>query len=381
MKKKELHVLYIITKLELGGAQKVCLSLFQGLRTHNHKSFLISGKEGPLVSSVTNGEGICLLGQLKREVSFLTMYNELSLFMHLFCYIRLLKKQYPDLIVHTHSTKAGLIGRWAAFFAHVSTRIHTVHGFGFHPYQNKIAWLINYMLEFFTSYITTHYICVSSSDIQTGKKLLSFFASKHSLIRAAASVPTNIIDRGKKRDGQLFVFGTVSCFKRQKNLIDLFSAFALCLEKNSNIHLEVIGDGLLRTKLESWIEKHNLKQHITLLGWRNNISDYLNRWDAFALTSLWEGLPCAIVEARYFKLPVITYNVGGISDIIFHKQNGFLCPPSNVMLFASYMIQLLNDPVMYHKLSTFNDQLHDFQPSSMIKAHLALYQYLTRNMT
>ena len=96
-----------------------------------------------------------------------------------------LKKQHPHLIVHTHSTKAGIIGRWAAFFAGIKKRIHTIHGYGFHAHQNKILWVSIYLIEFITSLITTHYVCVSSEDVKTGIKLFPHFSGKHSIIRAA----------------------------------------------------------------------------------------------------------------------------------------------------------------------------------------------------
>ena len=130
MEKREPHILYIITKLELGGAQKVCVTLFKHLRialgTH-----LISGDQGALVQEVAKETDVHLLPSLKREVSFFSLFNEIKNFFKLIQLIKKLKQKHPDLIVHTHSTKAGLIVRWAAFFAGVKTRIHTVYGFAF----------------------------------------------------------------------------------------------------------------------------------------------------------------------------------------------------------------------------------------------------------
>src|SRR5579872_6019108 len=108
---KKLHVLYIITKLELGGAQKVCLSLMHGLVQAGHQVSLISGNEGALVSEITSFNSVILLNSFKREVSLLNLFTELKNFFLIIKQIRRLKKIYPDLIVHTHSTKAGLVGR------------------------------------------------------------------------------------------------------------------------------------------------------------------------------------------------------------------------------------------------------------------------------
>ena len=220
MEKKELHVLYIITKLELGGAQKVCLSLFEGLHNNGNNTFLISGNEGPLATHVQNKKNVYLLPHFKREISLTSVTTELKTFFKLIRHIRTLKKKHPDLIVHTHSTKAGLLGRWAAFFAGITTRIHTVHGYHFHDHQPRFVWLISYLLELFTSFITTHYICVSSTDAQEGKKLLPGFSKKYSLIRAAVDWQQFYLPaRTTQMDTDtMFVVGTVACFKKQKNL-------------------------------------------------------------------------------------------------------------------------------------------------------------------
>ena len=94
-------------------------------------------------------------------------------------------------------------------------------------------------------------------------------------------------------DQQPFIFGTVACFKRQKNIIDLFKAFRLVRQKKPNAVLEVIGDGVLRPELEAWITQNALNDAIILHGWQNNVANHMIRWHAFVLSSLWEGLPCA----------------------------------------------------------------------------------------
>lgn len=376
MKKKEIQVLYIITKLELGGAQKICLSLFEQLQSLGHASFLISGNQGTLAKTDTKKNNIILLDTFKREVSVRTVLTEIKTFFFLIAHIRKLKKKHPHLIVHTHSTKAGLLGRWTAFFARVPTRIHTVHGFGFHPYQTKIGWWVNYVLELLTSFITTHYICVSSFDVKTGIRLLPRFAQKHSIIRAAVDqqrfIPAQRCEI--KTTDTPFVFGTISCFKKQKNLFDLLEAFKHCKQQNPQVKLEVIGDGHLRADLEQWIEKNNLKESIILHGWQHNVSAYLNCWDTFVLSSLWEGLPCAIIEARLSQLPVISYDTGGIHDVIYHGENGLLCKSKQIGTLAKHMLNLSTNQTLIYKLQNYSDDLSDFNQSAMIKQHIELYR-------
>lgn len=370
-KKKEIHVIYIVTKLELGGAQKVCLALFKALQKH-HQSWLISGTEGQLVSEAQSKSNVILLDSLKREVGF----SELKAFIDLVRTIKKQKNEYKDVIVHTHSTKAGYLGRWAAWFAGAKYRIHTIHGFGFHEHQSWISYLISYFFELITSFITTHYICVSTKDAETGILLLPYFSKKHSIIRAAVDDIQFMPAVKTSNMTHSFVFGTVSCFKEQKNIFDLLHAFAYTHMHNPHTKLEIIGDGFLRPQIEQWITQHNLEKVITLHGWKKDVAPLMRSWHAFLLSSLWEGLPCAIVEARFLKLPVIAYNVGGISDVINHGENGLLYKPNDTEALGKGMLCLANDKHLYEKLSSHKEDLSNFTTATMVEEHLALYRSL-----
>lgn len=382
---KKLNVLYILTKLELGGAQKVCLSLMQGLKDTGGTPSLISGTEGPLVDQAKKFDSVYLLKNFKREVGIFSFYKEFLLFFQLIKQIRKIKKQNPNLIVHTHSTKAGLVGRWAAFFAGVKNRMHTVHGFGFHEYQNKIAWIINYLLELITSFVTTHYICVSKNDQNTGKKLIPFFGKKSSVINAAVDYEKFYIPTQKTSDitSDRFILGTTSCFKPQKNLFDLLKAFKLTLEKIPNkknsILLQILGDGEQRTDIENWIKQNNLKNNIELLGWQNNVSEWMKNWNLFVMSSLWEGLPCAIVEARLSKLPVIAYAISGIPEVIFNNKNGFLVKAKDWKGLSKKIQMVISNHNLWKDMSNYEDDLKSFHNLYMINSHLALYKQQMKN--
>lgn len=378
--KKEIQVLYIITKLELGGAQKVCLSLLDGIKASGHESFLISGQEGPLVKNVESNSNVILLKEMTREVSLIKIVAEIKNFFALIKKIRELKKENPNLIVHTHSTKAGLIGRWAALFAGIKNRVHTVHGYGFHAHQNKFGWIINYSLELFTSLATTHYVCVSSEDVKTGIKLIPGFGKKYSIIRAAIDwnhfyVPARAINSFPENK-KPFIFGTIACFKKQKNLFDLLMAFEYAYLQNNNIRLEILGDGHLRPQIERWIIDHNLKNKIVLYGWQQDVPKFMAKWNAYVMSSLWEGLPCAIVEARLFRLPVLSYKTGGIHEVITSGQNGFLYPQKSWKELSSGMLAISANKYLYKKLQEHEDDLSDFNDKNMVNHHIDLYKGL-----
>ena len=372
--KKKLHIIYIITKLELGGAQKVCLSLFKHINTKNIVTHLISGKKGPLVHEIQSCTHSYLLSSMERRISFFS-FKELRNFILVIKLLRSIKKKYHHCIVHTHSTKAGLIGRWAAFFAGIHRRVHTVHGFGFHSYQNKIFWLINFSLEWLTSFITTHYICVSDHDLTIGTQCIPFFKKKSSLIRAAVYNEA-FIPAIHTKNHLPFIFGTVACFKHQKNIFDLLRAFNKVHAEYPETYLEIIGDGILRPQYEQWIQAHALSTHILLHGWHMHPQTIMQRWHAFTLTSLWEGLPCAIIEARLLKLPVLAYRVGGIDEVIIPNRNGLLYQPKDWHNFAEGMKQLVTNHQLFNSLITYQDNLSSFTRNHMITQHIQLYKEL-----
>ena len=379
MNKKRIPIVYIITQLELGGAKKVCLSLFKALQKAGCAAHLISGKSGPLVKEVSEHENVFLLPSMQRKISLRSLKNEWKNFWILIKTLKQLKKQHPHLIVHTHSTKAGLIGRWAAWGTRIQTRIHTIHGYGFHEHQSWLVWLPIYLLELLTSLITTHFICVSAYDADTGMRLFPGFAIKHSIIRAGVDTQqfsTPAFQLRAPSTKKPFIFGSISCFKPQKNLIDLLHAFEKVHQANNRARLEIIGDGAQRKDLEDWIAAHNLSQVITLHGWQHTVAKITKEWHAFALSSLWEGLPCAVIEARLQHLPIVSYKTGGIPEVVLDQQNGFLVAQGDWQKLASRMITLMHTQDLYCKMQQFPDNLADFDNSHIITEHIALYKEL-----
>ena len=368
--KKELHILYIITKLELGGAQKICLSLFNALQKAEHQTWLLSGTEGFLVDTVKNNPHTFLIPTLEREVN----KSELRAFWDIFCTIKKLKKDYPDLIVHTHSTKAGYLGRWAAWCAGIQQIVHTVHGFGFNEYQSWTTYYSAYLLEKLTQHITTSYICVSSADITIAIKKIKIPKQKITLIRAAIEETRYLPAKKEVAFDGVCVFGTIACFKPQKNIFDLLEAFKTVRMTQEHARLEIIGDGIQRPLIEEWIKKHFLSNAIQLHGWQEEPATIMKNWDCFVLSSLWEGLPCALIEARFLKIPVVAYHVGGISDVIKHGKNGYLCPVKNKNLLSHYMTLVAQNNYLRIALGQHEDNLDAFKQQTMIDQHEALYQ-------
>jgi len=377
---KNLTVIHIITKLELGGAQKACLALFDGLSQHGVTTALIAGSGGYFTDTAKKKPHVYILDSFKNEASWKLFFLEIRNFICLIQRLRTLKKEFPHVLVHTHCTKAGVVGRWAAFFAGIKTRIHTIHGPSFHPYLPTHIWYAIYLTELITSIITTHFICVSTYDAKVALKFFPSFSSKHSIIRAAIDWKT--FYQPAKRTSSFparnkpFVFGIVACFKKPKNLLDLCKAFAYVHQNNPHTRLEIIGDGILRPELEQCIAYYNLTTQITLHGWQHEVAPHMLNWHAFVFSSLWEGLPCAVVEARLLKLPVISYATGGIPDVIFHDNNGFLCAQGDWQELGNLMLRVATDSQLHARLSAYPDDLRDFNDQRMVEEHIKLYKRL-----
>lgn len=380
------HVVYVITKLELGGAQKVCLALMQGMNQSETSCSLISGDQGVLIPQTEQFASVYLLKSLTREIGIKSVFQEIRAFFDIVSQLKKLKSKYPSIVVHTHSTKAGILGRWAAFFARIKHRVHTVHGYGFHDHQSAIKRSVIIFIEYFSSLITTHFICVSEKDHAIGIRLFPFFRKKSSIIRAAID-DVHFFSPAQKdvisEESETIVIGTVSCFKPQKNIFDLLRAFKFVYDNvrpdfKKRLLLQIIGDGQQRDKIQSWIVQHKLAARIELLGWQQDVVTVMRSWKIFALSSLWEGLPCAVIEARLCGLPVVAYDVGGIAEVIKNYKNGFLVPVGQWREFGEKLLGLTNDENLCRSMAQYSDVLDSFQQKVMIEEHKKLYLDLVK---
>jgi len=370
-------VVYIITKLELGGAQKVCLELF------NHffpNSYLISSSDGTLLDTVKGNPHFFAVPTLKREASFFSVFSEFYALLQIFFILRKLRKQHPNLVVHTHSSKAGILGRIAAYFAGIKKIIHTVHGFGMTSDQGWITTFIFRGLEQIGTLLTTSIICVSKRDLQLGSSLFWGFKKKACIIRAAIDQKPFLQQQDMAKMAKVknnfegkIIIGSVSCFKPQKNLLDLIKAFYLAVKlsepQGKLFELQIIGDGDMRSSIENRITKYKLQRQIKLLGWQRNVAPLMANWDTFTLSSLWEGPPCSLVQAQILKQFSICYDTGGIYELIIESENGFLVPQKNIFSFSIALLRAGRRDLQ--KLHF--EKLDYFFIETMLEQHAKLY--------
>jgi len=343
MKTKVFHV---ITKLELGGAQKVTLMTLERLPHDNYELGLVTGPEGLLVDWANQIPGLqrVWMPSLIREVRPL---KDLSAFVSL---VRLFRRERPQ-VVHTHSSKAGILGRWAARLAGVPFIFHTAHGFGFHDFQRPAVKRFYVWLERVTSKITTRLVVVSLANAEKGEKHGVLKRGDWILCRDAISVREFLQAEPRRRKlkewnipEDRLVVGMIACLKPQKSPVDFVDVAAQVLQKNEKAHFVLAGDGELRPDVENRIKELGIEDRFTLLGWQTDMPEVYRNLDIVVLTSLWEGLPCVFSEAMAGKLPIVATNVDGAREAIVHGETGFLHEPHDIQGMAQSVLQLIENP-------------------------------------
>jgi len=374
----KINILYLITKLELGGAQKQLLSLIGGLDKERFSVFLFTAREGLLLADAGSIQGLVL----KRSKWLERPINPLKDILALFEIYALIKKNNIR-IVHTHGSKAGILGRLSAGFAQVKFICHTVHGWSFNDFQPFFLRKVFIFLERLCARWTDKIIVVSSSDQQKGLAKHIGSPDKYRLIRYGIDYSEfTLSSPGIRKElgiaAQDLTVGMVSCFKPQKAPQDFIRLAFLVKQSLPGVKFILVGDGVLRAKIQAAINKFNLQKNVLLTGWRRDINRILSAMDVLALTSLWEGLPITVLEAIASSVPVIATNTGGIEEAIIDGKTGFLVLPQDMRGMSEKLTLLLKDAdlrrqVAQNAKSNLNG---DFALAKMVKNYQDLYRSL-----
>ncbi len=378
---RPVRVLHIITRMIIGGAQENTMysaamldkSLFQvdvicGPQT---------GSEGSLIEeTLARGVNLTILPPLVREVHPI---NDLLALINLYFIIR--RGNYH--IVHTHSSKAGILGRLAAKMAGTPIILHTVHGWSFHDYMSVVKRNIYIFLERWTARYCQKIIVVTQADKEKGLKMKIGKAEQYHLIRSAIPLeeyqPNHIWKATLRQElgipVDVPVIGTISRLSPQKNPLEWVKVAALISQQIPSAHFIIVGDGPLHQAVNELLQSEGLLQKTTLTGLRRDVGKILNTMDVILLTSLWEGLPRVIPESMSAGIPIVAYAVDGIKEIIQHRVNGLLCEPHNLQQAALECVELINNPALRAKLIHAGKQTaaEQFDLKQMIQGLQQLY--------
>jgi glycosyltransferase involved in cell wall biosynthesis len=371
-------ICHIITKLELGGAQDVALYAVSHVDRTRFRPVLVSGPGGLLTEEARRLPGVqtIIVPALGRRIHAI---SDLLAFVHLWWLLRRL----TPVIVHTHSSKAGILGRWAAWCARVPLILHTVHGFGITPSQP--AWMQRcfILLERMTGWITTHWISVAEVDARKGRQW-GLFGANVSVIRpgvdpAPFTRPLDPEARQRLREelgigaGE-FLIGTVACLKPQKAPEDVIAVAKLVCARMPGARFVLIGDGVLRPRIEAVIATHGLQEKVRLAGWRRDVPCVMRCFDLLLLTSRWEGLPRVMLEAASARLPIVATRVGGVEEAVVQRDTVRLYEAGDVAGLAAGVEALLL--ASQQADGTALPLPKEFRIEEMVKRYESLYDTL-----
>lgn len=379
----KVKVVHIITKLELGGAQENTLFTVMHLRRDRYTPVLISGSEGILVEEaqqLREGE-LHLVPELAREI------RPLKDIIALFKLTKILTqlRRTAAIIVHTHSSKAGILGRWAACLAGSKVIIHSVHGFSFNDFQPRLVRAFYIFLERITSRITTRFIAVSQANIEKGIEERIFKRDQVVLIRSGIEIEKYYHvkpERAKKRkelgiDATIPLVAMIACFKPQKSPLDFVKVAKRVSDEVDQVKFLLVGDGILRPKIEALIKEYQIEDKVMLLGWRRDIPEIMGCIDIVVLTSRWEGLPRVFPQAMASGVPVVATGVDGAPEAIHHGVNGFLVPPGDSEGIVEKVLFLIQHPESARAMGKEGRRLvKEFAIEKMMTQQEELYEML-----
>ncbi len=376
------NLLCVITKLELGGAQKQLLALISLLDKEQFNPFLFTCRDGLLCQDASSINGLVLKKSRFLERSI----NPLKDFLALIELYRFIKKNNID-IVHTHSSKAGVLGRWAGRFAGVKIIIHTVHGWSFNDCQPWLVKRIFIWLEKISAAVTGKLIVVSNHDKEKGlaygvggndKYTLIHYGIDYADFRAGGEDVRR--DLGINADD--LAVGMVSCLKPQKCPQDFVKLSAMINKTMPDVKFILIGDGILRSRIKKLISSLKLERQFIMAGWRKDIPAILRSLDIFVLTSSWEGMPISVLEAMACSRPVIATDTGGIAEVIVEDKTGFLVRAGDMDNMSEKLTNLLKNKDLRARIGhDAKDSLgQDFSLSNMAKLTQNLYTDLLKSI-
>ena len=337
----------------LTGVQRVSLDELTRLNRSEFTPYMICQQSGPMTEECENNNITCLYTPtLVREISPL---KDIKAFWHLY---RLFRKYKFD-IVHTHSSKTGVIGRLAAKLAGVPMIVHTVHGYAFPAAKSKLEKNIFLAMEWLGTKCSDKIICLHDADKKIAEEALGAKASQLIVLANGVNInkfnPPTIEQKQDIRTKldlpfDAIVIGMVGRLWQQKNPKLLLTAAIAILKDRKNVHFVFAGDGELRAELEDKVNALGLSSNIHFLGWRNDTESVLKAFDIFVLPSLWEGMPLAILEAQATGLPCIVSNIQGNNHLVSNEQEGFLFDLENDKQLVNQLLLLISDPELRYKM-------------------------------
>jgi len=353
-----MRVTHIITRLVIGGAQENTLATIAGLRQK-------PGLELSLIAGPTSGPEGSLENQARKIPGLLTLVPELVRPVHPlkdFIALRKLEKilrHQKPVLVHTHSGKAGILGRLAAKRAGVPIIIHHLHGPSFGDFQNAPANWIFTAAEKYAARVTDHFFC--SAEAMTQRYLHAGIGQPVMFTRIFSGFNLEPFlqarnDPALRRQHGLaesdFIIGKLGRLFRLKGHADLITAFARVLPRIPHARLLLVGDGLLRGELEDQARTLGLSGKVVFTGLvpPADVARHVGIMDCLAHLSYREALSRALPQALAAGKPVVAYGFDGADEVCLENKTGFIVRTGDTETAAQKLCQLAGDAALQERL-------------------------------
>jgi glycosyltransferase involved in cell wall biosynthesis len=347
-------VLRVIARLNVGGPALHVAYLTEGLADRGYDTTLVAGslargEESMAHVAQTRGARIVTLPNLHREISPL---NDLRA---MFKLARLIRSERPQ-ILHTHTAKAGAVGRIAALLAGDARPpiiVHTFHGHVLRGYFDPVTTLGFKTLERWLARSTTRLIAVSPEVRDDLVRLGVAPAEKFAVIRLGIELGERVgggeearremrRQLGVREDA--FVVGWVGRMTAVKRTDDVLLAFRELLDRGVDAWLCLVGDGPDRTQLEQRAHELGVVRRCLFVGYQDDVAPYYAAIDALLLPSVNEGTPVSVIEALAAERPAVATRVGGVPDVVRDGVDGYLVDVGDAAALADRLAELANDP-------------------------------------
>ena len=380
-----MRICHVITRLIVGGAQENTVSSCIGLRKLGHEVDLVSGPqtgpEGSLADQAkAAGVPIIFVDELRRAPNPWLDVSAGAALRRLF-----MSRRYD--VVHTHSGKAGLIGRIAAKMARVPIIVHTIHGPSFYGYQNPLGnWAFRWA-EQVAGACTAQFVSVA--DAMTEQYLAAGIGApgKYVTIRSGMNIDAF---RNAPRDDSFreslgisetdLVVGKIARLFRLKGHEFLFEAAPRIVATVPNVKFLLVGDGTYRERFEGLVAEMGLRKHFMFAGLvpPQEIPRYVASMDLLVHLSLREGLPRALPQALACGKPVVAFDVDGAREVCLDGQTGLLVRAGDAGALAGAVIRLLQDANLRHRMGAQGRDLvtERFSEARMVQQLDELYRRL-----
>ncbi|MBF0196954.1 MAG: glycosyltransferase [Planctomycetes bacterium] len=377
-------ICFIITRMVAGGAQKVLLDLIACLPEDEYQIHIISGietgKEGSLWSNLTEllaPENIHACPAMIRSVNPIKDYIAYG-------HIRkILRKIKPD-IVHTHTSKAGVVGRFAAIKEKVPKIIHSTHGLIYNSDANIPGVGGSLSLKAFKAVEehlgkSTHSLITLSQE-ETGEAIRLNLAPASCIQNISNGVPLQELAAIERDPSSWKVphirLGIAGRLNKEKGHELLIRSMQKVLKSFPNISLKIAGRGPLKEELENLSAELGISDHIHFDGFHHNISEFLKNIDIFILSSHYEGFGLVLIEAMAAGLPIVATDVGGVREVVKDGITGLIVPSGREDELCMGIEYFLQHPKLAYEFGV-RGRAHvmgSFSLTQMIDKHIEIYQ-------